>query len=39
MLLSVSALTKKKSLFYLGLANLGGWLFFFPDAIFLFHQE
>jgi len=37
MLSSVSALTKKKPLFYVGLATVSGWLFFFLDAIFLFH--
>jgi len=37
MLSSVSALTKKKPLFYLGLATVSGWMFFFLDAIFLFH--
>ncbi|MCX5847007.1 MAG: DUF4337 domain-containing protein [Deltaproteobacteria bacterium] len=37
MLSSVSALTKKKPLFYLGLATVSGWVFFFPDAIFLFY--
>ena len=37
MLSSVSALTKKKPLFYLGLATVSGWVFFFLDAIFLFH--
>jgi hypothetical protein len=37
MLSSVSALTKKKPLFYVSLATVGGWMFFFLDAIFLFH--
>ena len=37
MLCSISALTKKKSLFYLGLATVTGWLFFFLDAVFLFY--
>lgn len=37
MLSSISALTKKKPLFYLGLAMVSGWIFFFLDAIFLFY--
>jgi hypothetical protein len=37
MLSSISALTKKKPLFYTGLASVSGWFFFFLDAIFLFH--
>lgn len=37
MLSSISALTKKKPLFYLGLATVCGGIFFFLDAIFLFH--
>jgi hypothetical protein len=37
MLSSISALTKKKPLFYTGLATVTGWLFFFLDAIFLFY--
>ena len=37
MLSSVSALTKKKPLFYLGLATVFGWVFFFLDAIYLFY--
>lgn len=37
MLSSISALTKKKPLFYVGLAFVSGWVFFFLDAIFLFH--
>ena len=37
MLSSVSALTKKKPLFYLGLATVSGWVFFFLNAIFLFY--
>jgi len=37
MLSSISALTKKKPLFYTGLASVSGWIFFFLNAIFLFH--
>jgi hypothetical protein len=37
MLASISALTKKKPLFYLGIAAVSGWIFFFLDAIFLFY--
>ncbi len=37
MLSSISALTKKKPLFYFGLATVVGWIFFFLDAIFLFY--
>jgi hypothetical protein len=37
MLSSISALTKKKPLFYLALASVVGWTFFFFDAIFLFY--
>ena len=37
MLSSISALTKKKPLFYTGIATVTGWLFFFLDAIFLFY--
>lgn len=37
MLSSVAALTKKKSLWYLGLASTVGWVFFFADAIWLFY--
>jgi len=37
MLASISALTKKKPLFYLGIATVSGWIFFFLDAIFLFY--
>jgi hypothetical protein len=37
MLTSISALTKKKPLFYLGIATVSGWIFFFLDAIFLFY--
>jgi hypothetical protein len=37
MLSSISALTKKKPLFYLGLSAVGGGLFFFFNAIFLFY--
>jgi hypothetical protein len=37
MLSSVAALTKKKPLWYFGLAMVSGWAFFFLDAIFLFH--
>jgi hypothetical protein len=36
MLASISALTKKP-LFYLGIATVSGWIFFFLDAIFLFY--
>ena len=37
MLASISALTKKKPLFYLGLLTVSGWVFFFLDAVFLFY--
>jgi hypothetical protein len=37
MLTSISALTKKKPLFYLGVATVSGWIFFFLDAILLFY--
>jgi hypothetical protein len=37
MLASISALTKKKPLFYLGVATVSGWVFFFLDAVFLFY--
>jgi hypothetical protein len=37
MLSSVSALTKKKPLFFIGLALTMGWAFFFLDAIWLFY--
>jgi len=37
MLSSISALTKKRPLFYTGLASVSGWIFFFLNAIFLFH--
>ena len=37
MLSSVSALTKKKPLFFVGLALTMGWTFFFLDAIWLFY--
>ncbi len=37
MLSSISVLTKKKSLFYFGLASVSGWIFFFLDAIWLFY--
>ena len=37
MLSSVAVLTKKKPLWYFGLAMVSGWTFFFLDAIFLFH--
>lgn len=37
MLSSISALTKKKPLFYVGLVTVTGWLFFFLDAVFLFY--
>src|SRR5512136_2011589 len=36
MLSSLAALTKKKELWYLGLATTSGWLFYFLDAILLF---
>ncbi len=36
MLSSVAALTKRKSLWYLGLLCSVGWLFFFLDAFYLF---
>lgn len=37
MLSSLAALTKKKELWYLGLATVTGWLFYFLDAILLFY--
>ncbi len=37
MLSSVSALTKRKPLWYLGLAAVAGGLFFFLDGIYLFY--
>jgi len=37
MLSSVSALTKKKPLFYVGLVLSLGWVFFFLDAIWMFY--
>ncbi len=37
MLSSIAALTKKKPLFYLGVATVIGWIFFFLDAIYLFY--
>jgi hypothetical protein len=37
MLSSVAVITKKKPLWYFGLATVSGWVFFFLDAIFLFH--
>ena len=37
MLSSVAALTKKKPLWYFGLAMVSGWAFFFLDAVLLFH--
>lgn len=37
MLSSVSALTKKPYLWFLGLGMTSGWLFFFLDAIYLFY--
>lgn len=37
MLSSISALTKKRPLFHLGLLTVSGWVFFFLDAIFLFY--
>lgn len=37
MMSSVSALTKKKPLFYVGLALTMGWIFFFLDAIWKFY--
>ncbi len=37
MLSSLSALTKKKELWYLGLVTMIGWLFYFVDAILLFY--
>jgi len=37
MLASISALTKKRPLFYVGLVTVIGWLFFFMDAILLFY--
>lgn len=37
MLSSVSALTKKKPLFFIGLVLTSGWIFFFLDAIWKFY--
>ena len=37
MLCSLAAMTKKKPLFYLGLITVTGWVFFFLDAVLLFH--
>lgn len=37
MLSSVAALTKKDFLWYVGLATVSGWIFFFLDAFFLFY--
>jgi len=37
MLSSVAAITKKKPLWYFGLAMVSGWIFFFLNAIFLFY--
>jgi hypothetical protein len=37
MLSSVASLTKKKYLWYIGMAACSGWLFFFLDAWFLFY--
>ena len=37
MLSSVAVITKKKPLWYFGMAMVSGWAFFFLDAIFLFH--
>jgi hypothetical protein len=37
MLSSIAALTKRKILWYFGIAVTIGWLFFFLDAIFLFY--
>ena len=37
MLSSIAALTKRKPLFYLGVASVSGWIFFFLDTIFLFY--
>jgi hypothetical protein len=37
MLSSVAAITKKKPLWYFGLAMVSGWVFFFLDALFLFY--
>ncbi len=37
MLSSVAALTKKKQLWYFGLASVAGGLFFFLDGVFLFY--
>jgi len=37
MLSSLAALTKKKPLWFLGLATTAGWLFYFLDAVFLFY--
>ena len=37
MLSSVAALTKKKPLWYFGMAMVSGWAFFFLDAVLLFH--
>lgn len=37
MLSSVAALTKKKELWYFGIATCSGWVFFFLDAIYMFY--
>ena len=37
MLSSIAALTKRKVLWYFGLATMIGWIFFFLDAVFLFY--
>lgn len=37
MLSSLASLTKRKYLWYIGLASLIGWLFFFADALLLFY--
>jgi hypothetical protein len=37
MLSSISAMTRKKPLFYFGLITVVGWAFYFLDAIFLFY--
>jgi hypothetical protein len=34
---SVAAITKKKPLWYLGLATVAGWVFFFSNAFLLFY--
>jgi hypothetical protein len=34
---SVAAITKKKPLWYLGLATVSGWVFFFTNAFLLFY--